>query len=188
MSDYDYIKWILNEDYLVKGPHKLTMREDKGPDLSVHEVKIDVCGGMNVAVYRFDIESKKDHLPFFRKGSENSPKSLTKFCDYIILVEKEFNLTIFLIEMKRGTTDGYKKQIQAAEYFMQYILSSAERVKDDNDMPNFNAQNIGFRKVLIRQTMSNKELTKKSEMEKIKKTDSIIELRCYNKFRIHECI
>lgn len=189
MSDFDYIKWILNEDFLQKEPHDLTMIEDKGDKLHKQEVTIAMRDKhiTNIALYRYDIDTK-DHLPFFTKGSNNSPKSLTKFCDYVILVEKDSVLNILLVEMKRGVKGEYIKQLQASKLFMNYILSSAERIKADNDMDSFSAANVKYRSVLLVLAKSKKMHTKKKDLELHKKRDGVIEYKCHNRMYIRDLL
>lgn len=187
MTDFDYIKWILNEDFLQKEPHDLTMIEDKGDKLCKQEVLITKRDRhiTNIALYRYDIDTR-DHLPFFAKGSNNSPKSLTKFCDYVILVEKDSELTIMLVEMKRGVKGEYDEQIKASKLFMQYVLSSAERIKGDNGMDDFSATKVKFRRILLELAKSNKQHTKKNTLELNKKSEEVIKYKCHNRMEIRD--
>lgn len=187
MSDFEYIKWILDDAYLRVPPDHMTMVEDKGSEHPPQKVTLRAVGKSisNVALYRFDMEDG-DLLPFFN-GSHSAPKRLNAFCDYIALVEINDRLVVMLFELKRGTTDGHEDQLLASYEFMRYILRSAERIKDMNSMSDFKIQDMEFRRILLRRCVSRKVPTKPSDIKKADK-QAIIKCDCHTSIRIDQFI
>ncbi len=188
MSDFEYIKWILKESYLCTPPNHLTMMESKGDNLrpQIVNIKNSIRAITNIALYRFDVEENGNFLPFFN-DKNGSPERLNAFCDYIALLEHNGKLIIFLLELKRGSTAGMEDQIFASYEFMQYILKSADRIKNINNMPDFNIDDIEFRRILIRKKASNKHITKPKEI-KMKNKQSIIIYDCDSTIHLHPFI
>lgn len=188
MSDFEYIKWILEESYLCKPPHELTMSESKGDGQKSQVVTIQdtIRAITNIALYRFDAEEKGDFLPFFN-DKNGAPERLNAFCDYIALLEHNGKLLIFLIELKRGETVGMEDQISASYEFMQYILKSADRIKLINNMPDFSIEDVEFRRILVRMKASNKRITKPKDI-RIKNKKDIITCDCDSTIRLHPFI
>lgn len=188
MSDFEYIKWILDDSYLCTHPNHLTMIESKGDDKRPQIVSIQnsIRAISNIALYRFDAEDNGDFLPFFN-DKNGSPERLNAFCDYIALLEYSGRLIVFLLELKRGGTAGMEDQILASYEFMQYILKSAERIKVINKMPDFRMDNIEFRRILIRKKASNKHITKPKDI-RIMDKQSIITCDCDSTIRLHPFI
>lgn len=188
MSDFEYIKWILDDSYLCTSPNHLTMIESKGDDHRPQIVSIQnsIRAISNIALYRFDAEEKGDFLPFFN-DKNGSPERLNAFCDYIALLEHNGSLIIFLLELKRGGKTGMEDQILASYEFMQYVLKSAERIKIINKMPDFSVDNVEFRRILIRKKASNKHITKPKDI-KIMDKQSIITCDCDSIIRLHPFI
>lgn len=188
MSDFEYIKWILDDSYLCTHPNLLTMIESKGGDKRPQIVSIQnsIRAISNIALYRFDAEDNGDFLPFFN-DKNGSPERLNAFCDYIALLEYSGRLIVFLLELKRGGTAGMEDQILASYEFMQYILKSAERIKIINKMPDFRMDNIEFRRILIRKKASNKHITKPKDI-RIMDKQSIITCDCDSTIRLHPFI
>ncbi|MCH5247539.1 MAG: hypothetical protein J1E99_05205 [Muribaculaceae bacterium] len=185
MKDFDFIASIIHNRYLCKGNERLLMIEDKestGKEqqlvrISFNERQID-----RINLYRFDSETNK-FLLFFNDG-DNAPKGLNKFCDYIIMVERDDVLSVVLVELKRGGTDGHEQQLEAGRLFMKYILKTAERIKDLNKQE-LNIESVELRQVLIQPARSNKELTKRKDIELLDK-NSVMKCRCFNEFRLIE--
>ena len=109
-------------------------------------------------LYRFDLDDK-EFLPFFNK-SNDAPKGLRKFCDYVLLVEWNGKPYVMLIEMKRGAPGNAEKQLKASQTFMEFLYTSAERLHNDFGEDSFNRNNIVIRKVKLKKCKSNKLLTK----------------------------
>jgi len=79
-----------------------------------------------LTLYRFD-PNKENIFPFFEKGME-----LRIICDYILLADYNEVLYVLLIELKKGNEPA-KKQLNATEEFMLYIIASALRIKKEID-------------------------------------------------------
>ncbi|MFV0329595.1 MAG: hypothetical protein ACK5KL_07205 [Dysgonomonas sp.] len=122
-TNIDLIKSILADKYIDPIQNKLV--EDKSKDavkpfvmernvISHHDIN-------EYVLYRFDPDNE-DIFPFFKRAT-----GLKKICDYILFVEQGRSLYILLIEMKLGNISS-RKQLDASELFVNYILNSAERV------------------------------------------------------------
>lgn len=179
MTDFDYINWILNEkNYLSRD--QIYMKEESGDrKITPHKVKIVNSRGIKAsALFEFGSKRNADLLNFFNSTNNdprkpNAPKGLLAFCDYILLSEFKDKLIIILIELKRGEDRQHaKRQIEGAKLFMEYVLASAERIKRKNSVPNFNKDNIEFRKVIIERIP--KEPIKSHKINLSPKNDYII--------------
>lgn len=186
MQDIDYLERILNSDFLQKGADALTMVE---PADSLHEeqrveIKCDVRDVLDKKLYCFNsTEIKEGLFPFFN-NKKSAPKDLNRFCDYILLVQHVNGLFVFFLEMKRGTTDGADEQINASCTFFDFILESAERIKEKNDYAEFDSSLIKdrYRKIIIKEERSNKRRTKRNDVENLD-LKAINTHKCYNDFR-----
>ena len=157
MKEFEFIKKILNDNFLVKENEGRIMEELKDcPGHKPHKVKIIVTRSISAfSLYRFDPDNE-DFLPFFGRVS-----GLKRFCDYIMLVESNFRLAIILIEMKRSKNDSkYKSQLDASRLFMDYVIANAERIKEENGYPDFDGNSIIMRRVKIIAAPTNKLTTK----------------------------
>ena len=65
----------------------------------------------------------KGLFPFFNRGE---PK-VCSFCDYVIFTEYIGKLYVLLIELKKGK-DNVTKQLNAAQCFTEYLISTINRV------------------------------------------------------------
>lgn len=188
MREYELLKWILHEDFLCKGNDAHVMVEDQGDEHDEQRVEIvnRVRSLTNMALYRFDEKyAGKDSLPFFNNSYEagtHAPADLRSFCDYILLAEKNDTLYVLLIELKRGDTHGFRKQIDASKCFMDYVIDSAERIKHENSFDDFDRNNIRFRRILIKKCVSEKQATHDSDIIIFDKND-YIQIKCADKFR-----
>ncbi len=155
MVEYDIIYKMIRSNF--QSERQDIMVEKKG-NLGPHIVRLNTAGCKNMpqTLYRFNLDDE-DFLPFF-KEPKDAPEGLRKFCDYILLVEKNGSTYIILIEMKRNKDDvaKAKKQLNASETFMQYIINSAERLKRDFRI-DFNSEQIIWRKVICVECTSIKE-------------------------------
>lgn len=188
MQYIDYFEWILNSDFLQKGDDALTMFEPT--DLEHEEQRVSIKYNTSlisaVKLYRFNTPETNVEklLPFFNQNRDNpkAPKDLNRFCDYILLVQHVKGLFVFFLEMKRGDTDGADKQIEAASVFFDYVRWSAERIKLENGFPDFDANQIQYRKIVIKEERSNKRMTKDSEIEDFDL--KVVNLhKCHSEFR-----
>lgn len=118
-------------------------------------------------------------MPFFNKNHKDKGglDGLRQFCDYILLMEKNNKLYVFLIELKSGNPKDAGKQLDAAEIFMDYIRRTAERIKLTNGFTSFDSSNIRTAKVLVCGTNGAKPKTKKSKDESVEKVEGRINLK-----------
>lgn len=65
----------------------------------------------------------KGLFPFFSKGEA----LVNSFCDYIIFSEYNNHFFVLLIELKKGD-NNVKKQLEAGECFVKYIIATLNRV------------------------------------------------------------
>lgn len=79
-----------------------------------------------------------------------TPTGLLKFCDYILLAAVNDKLYVVLVEMKSGNNVGANLQLAASNTFIDYIKSSAERIKTLCGYDDFDSKNIILRKVLLK--------------------------------------
>lgn len=160
MREFDFIREILHDNYLAQDQSNLVeLKECDHHD--EHIVRIQSTRPVDdVALYRFSLDDE-EFLPFFKDSRIGGPKGLRKFCDYVMLINKNDNLTVALIEMKRSANDsGYKSQLEASKLFMDYVIANADRIKDLNDFEDFDSQSIIFRKIRVRKPATNKFTTK----------------------------
>lgn len=193
MNDFEYINWILSEDFRCKNDVPLTMSESKGDEKKPHSVVIKKIGGriQNIALYRFDAD-ERNFLPFFNKTFDhpekpNAPKRLNSFCDYIIVFDYNGKLVLTLVEMKRGTTEKHDIQLNASKIFMEYVLKIAEFIKDFNAMSDFDMDSVMFRRVLIKECASNKRPTKPKDIQLFNK-EEIIHIDCLSDFVLNHIL
>lgn len=143
MNDYSFINKILNASFLV---HNQLLLEERQGDLQPHLVKIrQSLSNIEYKLYKFN----ENPYPFFSSGSSNStPKLLQSFCDYVMVVNKDDTCTIMLIELKRGI-DSPAHQLKAANTWLNFVLDTAERIKDINNYKQFDKNNIHRRLIAI---------------------------------------
>lgn len=183
MKEYDLITRMLHEDFLCKDGEGNVMIENQGNEHAVQRVNIvnSVRAISRMSLFRFDVKKTgKDFLPFLA-NSNTAPLELRSFCDYVLLVECRDNLYILLIELKRGDHLGYRKQIDGANCFMDYIISSAMRIRSVNGFNDFDRHNIHYRRVLLKKCKSEKEETHNVDLPFSK--NDYIEIRCKSEFR-----
>lgn len=154
----DFLNRILNQQFRRTGElAELLIEEQTAADYPPQIVRIKGLHSLdNSALYRFDI-ADIDFLPFFSKGSQlnRPPRSLTSFCDYILFTQNAGQLTVFLIELKRGDTSGAEKQLDASRLFIEYVLATASRISQENDM-DVDYSHVDFRKLVLADTRSTK--------------------------------
>ncbi len=193
MNDFEYINWILREDFRCKGEKALTMTETKGDVKQPHSVVIKKNGRriQNVALYRFDAD-ERDFLPFFNNTfnhpeKPNAPKRLNSFCDYIIVFDNNGKLVLTLVEMKRGTTEKHDIQLDASKKFMEYVLEMAEFIKEFNAKSDFDKNSVVFRRVLVKECASNKRPTKPKDLQ-LSNKEEIIHLDCLSDLLLNQIL
>lgn len=150
MNEYDLYKRIL-------APHlspedQTCLAENK----NTHKAKI-IAGKIAYTLYRYDQDEQKElFLPFFNHS--HGLKDLLKFCDYILLAERNNKLYVLLIEMKNGSNTDAQKQLEASETFMNFIQDTASRICSTNGYDDFNQKNITTRRIILKPQKS-KSLT-----------------------------
>jgi len=192
MVDIEYLSNIINANYLQTGDMALTMvePEDEGNGLSEQRITVrtDSHNISSMKLYCFNTHQSTPLLPFFNQNTvepNKSPKGLTSFCDYILLVQHAKGLFVFLLEMKRGTKEGAGKQLEASRLFFDYVLNTADRIKEENSYPDFSADNISFRTIILQEASSPKRITKPKEISEMKKEEleSVLTYKCTHEFR-----
>lgn len=143
MSCYSLISRMLSDKFLVKD----NRMEEKGTQT------VTICNknGQRVhdySLYRFD-SSKSDFLPFFN-NSRQAPSRLRSFCDYILSVEFRGKHFLLLIELKSGKSTEAQYQLEAAECFVNYIITSAKRIKDFNDEALSDFDSVIVKKITVK--------------------------------------
>ena len=186
MHTIDYLAKIINHHYLSDDLMMVEPTRDGLPEQRV-EVKIISRSISDMKLYQFSGQDKEDaeHLPFFNKnndGDYKAPEGLNKFCDYILLVQHTNGLYVFLLEMKRGTNEGAKMQLEASKCFFDYILRSAERIQGLNGWTDLNTGDVHYRRIEIKEEHSNKRITKPKDIETMD-MDGFLQHKCHDEFR-----
>ena len=122
MSNIEIFEEVLNEAFKPADQSNLTEenRDSKGRKFKI-SFPIVKSSKTRCCLYRYD-PNKKDIFPYF-----SSISGLKKICDYILFAEEGDYLFIFLIELKKGT-ESAKKQLNASQEFVNYIINSAQRI------------------------------------------------------------
>ena len=186
MKDIEFLGWMLNSEFSPQGEETLTMIEpadayNKEQRVVVKNSSSSILG---MKLYCFNT-TDKDFLPFFNPSKDENnkpPKGLRCFCDYILMVQHESGLFVFLLEMKRGRHDDAEEQLNASRTFFDYILQSAERIKTENAIRGFNSSTVRYRRIVIHKVCSNKRITKNKDLENKDLNDVIIH-DCIDEFR-----
>ncbi|MBR3577679.1 MAG: hypothetical protein IKN98_02755 [Bacteroidales bacterium] len=189
MEYIDYLGWILNEKFLQKGADALTMVEPADDNHKEQRVCIKssskAISSMKLYCFNTKNTDASNLFSFFNqqwKVEPKAPEGLNSFCDYILLVQHIDGLYVFFLEMKRGVTSRADKQIDASCTFFDFILKSAERIKEDNGFSEFDARQIKYRKLIIKEDCCNKRITKDKDVENFD-LSAIITHACFNEFR-----
>lgn len=153
MGEYELYTRILSSGIKHKDQKILTEGKAK------HRAKICDKNCDSYIVYRYDQEEMDElFFPFFNKSHNDGdtivdnpvPTDLLRFCDYIIIAERNNRLYVILIEMKSGRNAEARKQIDASNAFMQYIKESAKRIAKSNAYYDFDANNIVERSIILK--------------------------------------
>lgn len=154
MTELTLLHKILSEKFLAKKQHLMQEKD-------VQTVSITNGRKTSYYLYRFDIDECKDFIPFFN-SNDDAPTGLRSFCDYLLLVERNSKVYILLVELKSGRKGHFSEQLKATECFVKYILDTAERIKTNNDFPEFDRNNIDVRKICVK-SINNKKTTNVSK-------------------------
>ncbi len=124
------------------------------------------------SLYRYDQKEQGDlFFPFFNnthdgdfgKAEFPTPDLLLKFCDYILLAERNGSLYILLVEMKSGKNGDAVFQLEASATFMDYIKSTAIRIAKANGYMAFDADSIVVRKIVMKPALKARPMTSPSK-------------------------
>lgn len=165
MSEYELYTRILapwlkpdNQDILIEKTRKTD-----------HTAKVVPDKKTSHTLYRYDQkEQKEKFFPFFNnthdgedgKAEIPTPQDLLKFCDYILLAERNNVLYVLLLELKSGANNGDAcKQLDATEVFMEFVKNTAKRISEANDYLDFDTKNIKVRKIVLKPATKPKPLT-----------------------------
>jgi len=171
MYEIDFLSKIMNKKFVVDDdPLLMYEPADELHEAQIVEIedKFNKLTGVHLYCFTDDDHKGINLFPFFNQASirlPHAPKNLNKFCDYILLLTCDNVPYIFLLELKRGSTEDADEQIQASKVFMDYIISTAKRIKKDNDQLDFDSDNIRFRRLIIKKETSNKRITKPNELD-----------------------
>ena len=151
MSRLDILHTILNPSFQDHSTYLSEKAVDTHGDTFEMKRKIVYDNNLKSTLYKFDDE---DIFLFF---TNEKVSGLKKMCDYIFFIEEKRHLYVYLIELKKGT-ESAKKQLDAAECFVEYIIATANRLENDFDI---NENNFHIRKINIRESRSKKRKLKK---------------------------
>ena len=146
MSRLDILHTILNPSFQDDSAYLSEKAKDTHGSTFEMNRKIVYEKDLKTTLYKFD---DADIFPFF---TNEKVSGLKKMCDYIFFIEERKHLYAYLIELKKGT-ESAKKQLDAAECFVEYIIATANRLENDFDI---NENNFHIRKINIRESRSNK--------------------------------
>lgn len=163
MSKIDLINSILSDKFLDNKGLLTEIDNDKYGKRFTMQRRIVSAPDINYSLYKFD--SSKDIFLFFK---DQGVDGLKKMCDYVFFIEESEHLFVYLVELKKGT-ESAKKQLDAGECFVQYILSTIDRLKLGLDLTE---DNLHFRKIRISESKSRK---KTLNMKVVEKSNGVIE-------------
>lgn len=147
MSKLNIIDSILHESFRNNSGILIEQNIDKNKQS--FEMKRQVVAGRNIKYLIYSYDSKRNMFPFFKmEGVSN----LKKMCDYVLFVEEGIHFYAFLIELKMGK-ESAKPQLDAAECFVNYIISTINRLELEFDI---NDENFHIRKIRISESISKK--------------------------------
>lgn len=155
-NEFEFLNKIFDRQFIATKQDVLIESEGPGDKQTVIISKRNIT---DFKLYRFDVH-KNNFLSFFNK-SDGAPSGLNNFCDYILIADIDESCFVILIELKRGTryTNHAHEQLNASKTFMEYIISTAERIKAENQL-DFDKDHINMKCVTIEKCRSNKRVTK----------------------------
>jgi len=146
MSRLDILHKILNDSFQDHAAYLSEKAKDTHGKTFEMKRKIVYDNNLKSTLYKFDGE---DIFPFF---TNERVSELKKMCDYIFFIEEGKHFYVYLIELKKGT-ESAKKQLDAAECFVEYIIATAKRLDQNLEL---DEENFHIRKINIRESRSNK--------------------------------
>lgn len=171
MNNLEYFDNILESTFLCKGKNSLVMVEPAHDDkeeqrITIHPVDIE-ASDLKLYCFMKDPAHPEKLLPFFNSRTvepNKAPKGLSRFCDYVLLVQRKDTLYVLLLELKRGE-GHWESQLDASKVFFEYIVASADRIKDENNFSQFDKDSVVIRRIKIQEVGSNKRRTKPADIE-----------------------
>lgn len=164
MSEYELYNRILASRLKPNNQTALIEKTEKG----IHKAEIISDKKTTYTLYRYDQKEQGDlFFPFFNNTHDggrdgagcHAPTDLLKFCDYILLAEKNNMLYVLLLELKSGENGDAYKQLDASATFMDYIKATAIRIAEANGYSYFNANNIKVRTIVLKPAPKTRPLT-----------------------------
>lgn len=123
MSKLELIDYVLNPNFKVNS----RFLEEESASMKVELIQ-DNCQSI---IFELDKklgrEFKGGVFPFFNTKNKN----VSKVCDYIIFSEYKGNLFALVIELK-SSAQSTLPQIKAGECFVDYIISTVNRINNSN--------------------------------------------------------
>jgi hypothetical protein len=157
MSKLEIIDSILHESYKDSSGVLVERNTDNKGNAFVMQRKIIANKDVNCSVYRYD--NQTDLFPFFKN---HGVSKLKKMCDYVLFIEEGEHLFTYLVELKKGT-ESAKIQLDAGECFVDYIISTTNRLELKLGI---NENNFHLRKIRVSESKSKKKTLKKGIIEK----------------------
>lgn len=181
MSEYELYTRILAPRLRPEEQSVLIEKTSK----KVHKAEIVPDKKIAYGLYRYDQTEQSDlFFPFFNnthdgergKAEFSTPDELLKFCDYILLAEKNRRLYVLLLEMKSGNNGDAVIQLEASATFMDYVKHTAQRISETNGYKHFDADSIKVRKIVLKPAPKARPMTNlaKSKVTKVNFDDPII--------------
>lgn len=125
MSKITLIDYVLHPDF--KCNDSQLKEENHDVSMSIDLIK-DNCQSI---IFELDKKLGREYkggiFPFF--NSRNS--KVCKVCDYIIFAEYNNELYALIVELKKGATSTLP-QIKAGECFVDYVISTVNRINNTN--------------------------------------------------------
>jgi hypothetical protein len=137
MNKLEMISNIL-DDFFKNNNTKVLEEKQAGMSVDlINEKQIFLSFSMDRTLSEKDFP--KGLFPFFNRGLPG----VCLFCDYIIFSELKGTLFVLLIELKKGK-DNVTKQLEAGKCFVEFIISTVNRVYKQDISPE-------IRKISIRE-------------------------------------
>ncbi|MCR4831828.1 MAG: hypothetical protein K5883_10305 [Pseudobutyrivibrio sp.] len=164
MSEYELYTRIL-APWLKPDNQDVLIEKTGGTD---HKAEVIADKKTIHTLYRYDQkEQREKFFPFFNNTHDGesgeaeipAPQDLLKFCDYILLAERNNVLYVLLLELKSGDNGDAYKQLDASEVFMEFVKNTAKRISESNEYMNFDARNIKVRKIVLKPALKLKPTT-----------------------------
>jgi|WetSurMetagenome_2_1015567.scaffolds.fasta_scaffold15436_5 hypothetical protein len=145
MSKLDDIQYVLSSDFFAPDKNKFLERQSS----FIMEVPIK-NDGLPYLSYKYDKNLKGYKGGLFPFLAQN--KGVQRISDYVIFAEKGSQLYILVVELKKGKENTIK-QLDAAKHFVEYIVKTTIRVKQNSISPQIRCISISDNKRIRKGTM-----------------------------------